>query len=209
MLQKAICILCLSNGDKDGRTRGAQSSEGLAEVGLADRVAVAGAWCAEMGADAVSDLEGFEDEFAAALELKLIPRTKLLQRLAKLLAPAAAPTAAAANSAAPPDSAEAPAAAAPAPAQADAGVAAGGIAGANGGSAMSSEAGSCAAARGEGGGGGSDTPSDVRTAAQKRTTERRRQWRHKRGLLRDMERANGGVPRTWRSGMHSGTASVS
>ena len=78
---------------------------------------MAGAWCAEMGADAVSDLEGFEDEFAAALgELKVIKRTKLLRRLSQLIAPApaAAPAAAAPAAAdAAPDAAAAPAAAVP------------------------------------------------------------------------------------------------
>ena len=74
-------------------------------------------------------------------------------------------------------------------------------------SAMSSAAASCAATGGGTGSGG--TPSDLRTAAQKRKTGRRRQWRHSLGALREMERANGGVPRTRGSGMHSGTASVS
>ena len=68
-------------------------AELLGQVKLADKLSDADRWCQELGANEIADLAGYETAFVEHLQLKPIPKSKLLNALASLGSQSLPPTA--------------------------------------------------------------------------------------------------------------------
>ena len=68
-------------------------AELLGQVKLADKLSDADRWCQELGANEIADLAGYEMAFVEHLQLKPIPKSKLLNALASLGSQSLPPTA--------------------------------------------------------------------------------------------------------------------